>query len=70
MGARSMTRIITHADTTGYAPVDETWCAYQDNYDASGQPLGRGATEAEAVADLMEQLAEADYALVAEERAA
>jgi hypothetical protein len=63
--------IVAYEDTTGYAPASDRWCAYDDStYDGPGYPLGKGATEAEAVADLMEQLAEAEYAIVVEERAA
>jgi hypothetical protein len=65
-----MAHIITHEDTTAFAPALERWCAYEDRYDGPGCPVGKGPTEAEAVADLMEQIAEADYALIAEERAA
>jgi hypothetical protein len=35
------------------------WNAIDDDtYDGHGSPIGYGATEAEAIADLMEQLAE------------
>jgi len=53
-----MAHIITHQDTTGFAPALECWCAYDDNtYDGSpGQHIGKGATEAEAIADLQEQI--------------
>lgn len=35
------------------------WVAYDaDTYDGPGSPLGEGATEQEAIADLMEQLEE------------
>jgi hypothetical protein len=54
--------IVTHLDTTGYAPVDERWCAYEDNYDGTGQPIGKGATETDAISDLEAQLDAADEA--------
>jgi hypothetical protein len=54
--------IVTHEDTTGYAPALERWCAYEDNYDGTGQPIGKGASEAEAIADLEQQLDDADEA--------
>jgi hypothetical protein len=64
-----MAHIITHEDTTGYAPVDERWCAYEDNYDGT-QPIGKGATEDAAISDLEEQLDDADEAAEAARRAA
>ena len=57
MNARPEVTTITHEDTTGFAPASECWCAYMDSYDGSpGQHIGKGATEAEAIADLQEQL--------------
>jgi len=58
-----MTHIITHEDTTGYAPASDRWCAYLDSYDGSpGQFIGKGATEDEAISDLEQQLDDADEA--------
>jgi hypothetical protein len=58
-----MADIVTHEDTTGYAPVDERWCAYEDSYDGSpGQHIGKGATEDEAISDLEQQMDDADEA--------
>jgi hypothetical protein len=57
-----MADIITHEDTTGYAPAAERWCAYEDNYEGSGQPIGKGPTETDAIADLEQQLDDADEA--------
>jgi hypothetical protein len=55
--------IVTHEDTTAFAPHDSRWCAYDDStYDGPGCPLGKGATEAEAIMDLEEQLDAADEA--------
>jgi hypothetical protein len=55
--------IVAHEDTTGYAPADSRWCAYDDStYDGPGCPLGKGATEDEAIADLEQQLDDADEA--------
>jgi hypothetical protein len=52
--------IRTSEDVTGFAPSDSKWVAVDDDsYDGaedSRHPIGRGATEAEAIADLMEQL--------------
>lgn len=63
--------IVAHEDTTGYASADSRWCAYDDNsYDGPGCPLGKGATEAEAIADLEQQLDEADEAMEAARRTA
>jgi hypothetical protein len=43
-----------------YPPIPSRsfdWQAYDDDtYDGPGSPLGSGATEAEAIADLMEQV--------------
>ena len=66
-----MAHIITHEDTTGYAPVDDRWCAYLDSYDGSpGQFIGKGATEDAAIADLEQQLDDADEAAEAARDAA
>jgi hypothetical protein len=52
--------IQAHADNTAFAPHDSKWHAIDaDSYDGPGCPIGFGPTEAEAIADLMEQLAEA-----------
>jgi hypothetical protein len=54
-GASKM-KIRTTPDNTGIAPRDSVWQAIdEDTYDVAG-PLGLGATEEEAIADLMEQL--------------
>lgn len=49
-------------DNTGFAPPDSRWSAIDnDTYDGaedSNHPVGRGATEAEAITDLKEQLGE------------
>lgn len=48
--------IRTTPDNTGIAPRDSVWQAVDDDtYDGSG-PIGLGATEEEAIADLLEQL--------------
>lgn len=56
-------KIVTTPDNTGFAPLDSKWVAIDDDtYDGAedwSHPIGRGATEAEAVVDLMEQLGEA-----------
>jgi hypothetical protein len=63
--------IITHQDTTGYAPASDRWCAYLDSYDGSpGQFIGKGATEAEAISDLEQQMDDADEAAAAARDAA
>jgi len=52
------TKIITRFD---YPPIPIRcfdWSAVTDNYDGPGSPHGHGATEAEAIADLQEQLDE------------
>jgi hypothetical protein len=55
--------IVTHLDTTGYAPVDERWCAYEDStFDGPGSLIGKGATEDAAIADLEQQEEDADEA--------
>lgn len=36
------------------------WAAWDDNLGADSSPIGRGATEAQAIADFMEQMEEAD----------
>lgn len=36
------------------------WSAWDDNLGADCSPIGRGATEAQAIADFMEQMEEAD----------
>lgn len=58
----SAPKIITHFE---YPPIPVRcfdWSAVTENYDgapdAGWQPIGRGATEAEAVADLLEQIAD------------
>lgn len=56
-------KIVTTEDNTGIAPRDSLWSAVDDDtYDGAEDsrcPIGRGATEAEAIADLKEQLGEA-----------
>jgi hypothetical protein len=55
--------IAFHPDTTGYAPRAEAWYAIDaDSYCGCPDcrsPMGTGATADEAIADLLEQLAEA-----------
>lgn len=55
-------KIITSFD---YPPIPIRcfdWCAFTEDYDgapdAGWQPVGHGETEAEAIADLMEQIEE------------
>jgi hypothetical protein len=58
----SMTHIITHEDTTAFAPALERWCAYEaDSFDL-GSPIGKGPTEDAAISDLEAQLDAADEA--------
>lgn len=49
-----------------YPPIPDRscdWCAYDgDTYDGEGCPMGLGAAEAEAVADLKTQIAERENA--------
>ncbi len=48
--------IRTSEDVTGFAPPDSKWVAVDnDTYDGPGCPIGRGATEREAIDDLLEQ---------------
>lgn len=53
-------KICASEDVTGFAPSDSKWVAVDDDsYDGAEDsrcPIGRGATEAEAVADLMQQM--------------
>lgn len=55
-------KIRTEPDNTGFAPPDSRWSAIDsDTYDGAEDshcPIGWGATEAEAIADLMEQIDE------------
>lgn len=58
-----MTRDIqTHPDLTGFAPPDCAWSAIDAaTYDGASThfgKIGHGRTEAEAIADLLEQLDE------------
>jgi len=50
-----------------YPPIpvrDFDWSAVDDDtYDGEGCPIGRGATEEEAIADLLEQLGWGDQGL-------
>lgn len=50
-----MTNIVTNFDYPPIPTRDNDWSAVTDNYDM-GDPIGRGATEADAIADLKEQL--------------
>ncbi len=50
-----MPKIITNFDPPPIARRDFDWSAFTDNYEP-GHPVGRGATEAEAIDDLMDQL--------------
>lgn len=62
--------IVTDEDNTGFAPPDLRWSAIDnDTYDGAEDshcPIGWGATEAEAIADLKERLEEQ---LIADARA-
>lgn len=52
-------KIRTTPDNTGIAPRDSVWQAVDDDtYAGQGCPIGLGATEEEAIADLLEQLGE------------
>lgn len=63
-------KIITYYDPPPVPFRHSDWVAITDNYDADWQgeedgyvshsPIGHGATEAEALADLMEQIDDAD----------
>lgn len=64
MRTRTINGIIIHT-SFDYPPVPwrgDDWHAITDNYDgapdAGWQPVGRGATEQEAIDDLLEQIAE------------
>jgi|KBSMisStaDraftv2_1062788.scaffolds.fasta_scaffold254343_2 hypothetical protein len=63
-----MAHIVTHQDTTRYAAFDSRWCAYDANHDL-GQPIGKGATEAEAIEDLIRQMPEIEDADILTEEA-
>lgn len=56
-------KIRASEDVTGFAPSDSKWIAVDDDtYDGAEDsrcPIGWGATEAEAIVDLKEQLGEA-----------
>ena len=53
-------RIKVEPDLTGFAPPDSRWTAVDDDtYDGPGSPIGSGASEAEAIVDLLEQLEDA-----------
>jgi hypothetical protein len=49
-------KIITRHDPPPIPIRCFDWSAVTDNYDGPGSPIGHGATEEEAVADLKEQL--------------
>jgi hypothetical protein len=53
-------RIVTYYDAKPIPPRDYDWCARRDDYEP-GDPIGHGATERAAVADLLieEELANA-----------
>lgn len=52
-------KIVTHYDPPPIPPRQFDWTAYDDEtYDGEGCPLGHGATEAEAIQDLMDQIEE------------
>jgi hypothetical protein len=63
-------KIVAHPDTTGCAPPEEAWYAYdEDRYD--GVPdgcctCGIGPTAEAAISDLLDQLADEDPELRAE----
>ena len=49
--------IETRPDITGCAPPDSLWMAVDaDTYDGPGCPIGTGATEADAISDLLERV--------------
>ena len=61
-------KIVAHPDPTGFAPLNESWAAYdEDSYDAdcdergffSTSLVGAGATADAAIADLLEQMEDA-----------
>lgn len=60
--------IRTSEDVTGFAPFESLWVAVDDDTfdgaDDASHPIGRGPTEAAAVADLKEQIAVAEADLV------
>jgi hypothetical protein len=50
-------KIVTHHDPKPIPTARFDWSAVDDNtYDGPGCPVGYGRTEAEAIADLMEQI--------------
>jgi hypothetical protein len=49
--------IVTHYDPKPIPPRQFDWTAVTDSYEP-GHPIGYGATEAEAIADLREQMEE------------
>ena len=59
-------KIEVHEDNTGYAPAAERFYAIDDDtYDGAEDshcPVGTGATPEEAIADLLEQMADEDAA--------
>lgn len=53
-----MVKILTHYWAKPIPPREYDWEAITEDYDGPGFPVGYGRTEAEAVADLREQLVE------------
>lgn len=51
-------KIITRYDPPPIPLRQFDWTAVTDNYDGYGSPIGYGLTEADAIADLQEQLSE------------
>lgn len=50
-------KIVTHYDPPPIPRRDADWTAVDDDtYGGPGSPIGTGATEAEAIADLLEQM--------------
>lgn len=54
-----MPKIITEFECPPIPSRAFDWCAVTDDYEP-GAPIGYGATEAEAIADLKQQLEDAD----------
>lgn len=54
-----MDKIVTSYWAKPIPPREFDWCAYFDGAEESG-PIGHGRTEAEAVADLMQQMSDGD----------
>ena len=55
--ARAGQTIVTQLEFSAISPSNFDWVATLDGYE-SGEPIGRGETEEEAINDLMDQLGE------------